>query len=113
MPHMYFQVFNVTAEWKDANIKAAAEVSKSLNEKKRKLQESIDEEKERIEAKKGKWADSVINDMEEDLKDKIERLHNVKVLLSTDQLIRNRKLSKCEREKLFNYLQRKGLRDEG
>ena len=79
-------MLNVTAEWKDANVMAATEVNKSLNEKKRKLQVSVDREKERIETKRGKWAESVINDMEEDLKDKIERLNNVNMLLSTDQL---------------------------
>lgn len=112
MPHMYFQVFNVTAEWKDANIKAAAEVSKSLNEKKRKLQESIDEEKERIETKKGKWADSVINDMEEDLKDKIERLHNVKVLLSTDQLTKSQeqKVKQMRKRKAVQLFAEKGTK---
>lgn len=79
-------MLTVTTEWKDANIMAAAEVNKSLNEKKRKLQESIDEEKEKIEAKRGKWADSVISDMEEDLKEKTERIDNINVLLSNDHL---------------------------
>ena len=79
-------MLNVTAEWKDVNVMAATEVNKSLNEKKRKLQVSVDEEKERIETKRGKWEESVVNNMEEDLKDKIERLNNVNMLPSTDQL---------------------------
>lgn len=79
-------MLTVTTEWKDANIMAAAEVNKSLNEKKRELQESIDEEKEKIEAKRGKWADSVISDKEEDLKEKTERIDNINVLLSNDHL---------------------------
>ena len=105
-------MFTVAAEWKDANIMAAAEVNKSLNEKKRKLQESIDDEKVRIEAKKGKWADSVINDMEEVLKDNIERLHNVNVLLSTDQLAKpqEQKIKQMRKRKAVQLFAEKGIK---
>ncbi len=68
-------MFAVADEWADANAMAEVEVSKSLNERKRKLEEEM---REKIETKRGKWAEVAVIEMEEDLVDKIESLNSVK-----------------------------------
>ena len=106
-------MLNVITEWKDANIMAEAEVNKSLNKKKkRKLQESINEEKEKIEAKNVKWADSVIHDMEEDLNSKTERLCNIDVLLSTNELTKphKQKIRQMRKRKAVQLFEQKRIK---
>ena len=59
-------------------------VTLDLTEKKRKLTETIETESIRLEAKKGKWDDTVITEMQDDIEQHKENLQSINCLLSEE-----------------------------
>ena len=76
------KVQDVVKAWDDANITASDMVVEQLNEKKRKLTTEIDADMQRISAKRGKWGSVPIMDMEEELKQKQDRLTSIEGMIS-------------------------------
>jgi hypothetical protein len=69
--------------WQDANSTANDMVKVALNEKKRKLTSEIEADRQKLEAKKGKWSNSIIMDMEEVVQVKQKSLANIEEILSS------------------------------
>ncbi|CAB4010188.1 RNA-directed DNA polymerase from transposon X-element [Paramuricea clavata] len=59
-------------------------VDASLNARKRKLEEAIETDTAKVEAKRGKWNTSIINDMEEELQQKKSAVRNITAMLSSE-----------------------------
>ena len=75
---------DVAESWKDATRMAKDSVTATLNEKKRKLSETIDTESARLEAKRGKWDAVAITELHDDIEQNKESLERVNCLLSEE-----------------------------
>ena len=58
-----------------------------LNEKKKKLTNTIEAESTRLEVKRGKWDATVITELEDDIQRKKESLESINFLLSVEPTV--------------------------
>ena len=68
--------------WKDAIEESVRLVEETLTDRKRKLCEEIQADSKKIEAKRPRWDRPIVQDKEERLDQKKERLSNIEGLLS-------------------------------
>lgn len=85
---------DVAKAWRDANKEASDMVVSQLNAKKRKLLTEIDEDKQRLSSKRGKWNSSALADMEEELQQKQDRLTHIEEMLLSPTGGRSRDLDR-------------------
>lgn len=78
------QVLDVVESWKEATRMAETSVTATLNEKKRKLTETIETKSIRLEAKREKWDATVITEMQDDIEQHNYSLGNINCLLSEE-----------------------------
>ena len=88
-------------------------VTLDLTEKKRKLTETIETESIRLEAKKVKWDDTVITEMQDDIEQHKENLQSINCLLSEElgDTKSRKNLFRCEEGKPSKCLKNVELKD--
>ena len=98
-------------EWKEANEESARLVEEALLVRKRKLCDVIEADTQKIESKRQRWDAPTIEDMEEQLTQKKERLSNIEGLLSPGESKGNRqKLNQMKRRRATKLFQEKRVK---
>ena len=84
----------------------------TLNEKKRKLTDSVETEFNQLEAKRGKWDATVIAEMEGDIQRKKESLESINCLLSEepDDTKSRRKLKQMQKRKAVEMFEERRIK---
>ena len=109
---IFQQVLNIVESWKEATRMAEDAVTVDLTERKRKLTETIETGSIRLEAKKGKWDDTVITEMQDDIEKHKESLQSINCLLSEepDDTKSRKKLTQMRRRKAIKMFEERGVK---
>ncbi|XP_070570891.1 uncharacterized protein [Ptychodera flava] len=99
------QVCEVANEWQNAKQAAQDLVMLRLKERKRKLKETIQQEENVVKKKTGRWAQSVIDDLEENIVSNKVRLEETESLIQSDTKANKRKLNQMSKRQAQHLME--------